>query len=58
MHTAAVDAWRSAFFFVIMWWLFLVDVAVVSGFRTLKYCFFFLYGGYFLWLWLVVDLVI
>ena len=60
MHTAAVDAWRSAFFFVIMWWLFLVDVAVLGGFWRLKFCLFSLYGGCFmwLWLWLVVDLVI
>ena len=51
------------FFLVIMWWLFLVDVAVVGGFWRLKFCFFFsLCSGYFLWLglWLllVVDLVI
>ena len=29
------------FFLVIMWWLFLVDVAVVGGFWRLKFCFFF-----------------
>ena len=55
--------WRLFFFLVIMWWLFLVDVAVVGGFWRLKFCFFFsLCSGYFLWLglWLllVVDLVI
>ena len=47
----------SLFFWVIMRWLFLMDVAIVGGFLRLIF-FFFLCGGYFLWLWLVVDLVI
>ena len=52
-----------SFFLVIMWWLFLVDVAVVGGvfggLNFVLFCFFFfLCGDYFLWLWLVVDLVI
>ena len=34
-----------------------MDVAIVGGFLRLNF-FFFLCGGYFLWLWLVVDLVI
>ena len=56
--------WRLVFFFflVIMWWLFIVDVTIIGGFWGLKFCFFFVFfplcGGYFLWLWLVVDLVI
>ena len=50
---------RDFFFFVIMWSLFRVDVAAIGGFWRLKF-FFFLCGGCFLWLWLllVVDLVI
>ena len=50
--------WRLVFFLVIMWWLFLVDVTIIGGFWRHKFCFFPLCGGYFLWLWLVVDLVI
>ena len=62
MQTAVVEVWRSVFFLVIMWWLFLVDVAVVGGvfggLNFVLFFFFFLCGDYFLWLWLVVDLVI
>ena len=43
-------------FFVIMWWFISCGCGCCWWFLKASLCFFFLYGGSFLWLWLVGGL--